>query len=70
VSDASRPARPSSRPPQYCPSVARALRELAQMPLAEACLSGSCDICLAQRTALCHTDRPGVAAHPARRAGQ
>ena len=35
------------------PSVEKALRELAQMPLTEACVSGLCDICLYQ-TGLCN----------------
>jgi hypothetical protein len=35
------------------PSVEKALRELAQMPLSEACVSGLCDICLYQ-TDLCN----------------
>ena len=34
------------------PAVEKALRELAQMPVTEACLSGLCDICLYQ-TGLC-----------------
>jgi hypothetical protein len=39
--------------PYRYPSVEKALRELAQMPLTEACVSGLCDICLYQ-TGLCN----------------
>ena len=39
--------------PCRSPSVERALRELAQMPVTEACVSGLCDICLYQ-TGLCN----------------
>ena len=43
----------ASTPPCRSPSVDQALRELAQMPLTEACVSGLCDMCLYQ-TGLCN----------------
>lgn len=33
-------------PPSYFSSSERALRELARIPLTEACVSGLCDVCL------------------------
>lgn len=38
----------ASTDPCRSPSVDKALRELAQMPLTEACVSGLCDMCLYQ----------------------
>ena len=38
----------ASMGPYRSPSVEQALRELAQMAITEACLSGLCDICLYQ----------------------
>jgi hypothetical protein len=43
----------ASTAPCRSPSVDKALRELAQMPLTEACVSGLCDMCLYQ-TDLCN----------------
>ena len=40
-------------PPYQSPSVAQALQELAHMAVTEACVSGLCDICLAQQGCLC-----------------
>lgn len=40
--------------PYRSPSIERLSRELAQMPLTEACVSGLCDICLYQ-AGLCMT---------------
>ncbi len=34
----------------------RAMRELKQMTCTEACVSGLCDICLAQQTCFCHAE--------------
>ncbi len=39
-------------------AVEQALEEIAHTPLAEACLHGLCDICVADQTSLCHTVRP------------
>jgi hypothetical protein len=41
----------ASMGPNRSPSVQQALRELAQMAITEACLSGLCDMCLYQTDA-------------------
>ena len=41
--------------PCRSPALENALRELARMPVTEACLSGLCDICCLCRTDLCLT---------------
>ena len=41
----------ASTGPYRSPSVEQALRELAQMAITEACLSGLCDMCLYQADA-------------------
>ena len=56
--------RTSCRPP----SVEKALRELAQMAVTEACVSGLCGICLYQRTDLCTIfGKAGGNLHPPKR---
>jgi hypothetical protein len=45
--------------PCRSPLVEKALRELAQMPLTEACVAGLCDICLYQ-TGLCNIVGPAA----------
>ena len=40
-------------PPYQSPSVEQALQALAHMAVTEACVSGLCDICLAQQRCLC-----------------
>ncbi len=59
---------PSCNPPlvpPVSPAVEQALRELLSLPVAEACLSGICDICLAYGTELCNTVQPGRGKRPA-----
>ena len=41
----------ASTGPYRSPSVEQALREVAQMAITEACLSGLCDMCLCQTDA-------------------
>ncbi len=56
--------------PCCSPSVEKALRELAQMALTEACVSGLCDLCLYQ-TGLCTiVGQPGEDSHLSRRSGK
>lgn len=46
------------------------LRELAQMPITEACVSGLCDICLACQTCLCDSaGQPWKESDSSRRSG-
>jgi len=56
--------------PCRSPSVEKALRELAQMPVTEACVSGLCDLCLYQK-ALCNViGKQGDDAPPSRGSGK
>ena len=52
------------------PSVDKALRELAQMPLAEACVSGLCDICLYQAGPCNIVGKNWADSQPSRRSGE
>jgi hypothetical protein len=56
--------------PGRSPSVDKALRELGQMPLTEACVSGLCDMCLYQ-TGLCNiVGKYWADSQPSRRSGE
>jgi hypothetical protein len=56
--------------PGRSPLVEKALRELAQMPLTEACVSGLCDICLYQ-AGLCNmVGKHWADAQPSKRSGE
>jgi hypothetical protein len=56
--------------PSRSPSVDKALRKLAQMPLTEACVSGLCDMCLFQ-TGLCNmVGQHWADSQPSRRSGE
>ncbi len=52
------------------PAVERALRELAQMPVTEACVSGLCDMCLYQASLCDVICQPGENSSPSRRSEQ
>ncbi len=51
-------------------SVEKALRELAQMAVTEACVSGLCDICLYQTDLCMIVHRRWEDSHPSRRSGK
>lgn len=60
----------ASTAPCRSPLVEKALRELAQMPLTEACVSGLCDMCLYQ-TGLCNiVGKHRADSQPSRRSGE
>lgn len=59
----------ASTAPCRSPSVDKALRELAQMPLTEACVSGLCDICLYQ-TGCNIVGKNWADSQPSRRSGE
>lgn len=60
----------ASTAPCRSPSVDKALRELAQIPLTEACVSGLCDMCLYQ-TGLCDiVGKHWADSQPSRRSGE
>ena len=55
--------------PYRSPSVEKALRELSQMAVTEACVSGSCDICVLQTDLCMLANQHGENPHPSRRSG-
>jgi hypothetical protein len=60
----------ASTAPCCSPSIDKALKELAQMPLTEACVSGLCDMCLYQ-TGLCNiVGKHWADSQPSRRSGE
>lgn len=58
--------------PYRSPSVEEALRELTQLAVTEACVSGLCDICLCQnQTGPCNiVGQRWQDSHPSRRSGE
>ena len=58
------------REPRCSPSVEKALQELAQLAVTEACLCGACDICLNQTGSCDITGQPSESLQPSRRSEQ
>jgi hypothetical protein len=56
--------------PPRSPSVEKALLELAQMPVTEACVSGSCDFCLYQADQCTIVGSRRGNSHPSGRSGK
>ena len=56
--------------PCRSPSVEKALRELAQLAVTEACVSGSCDICLFQTDPCNIVGQHWEDSHPSGRSGE
>ena len=64
------PIMSAGRAPCRSPSVEKALRELAQMAVTEACVSGLCDICLYQKDLCMIVGQHGEGSHPSRPSGK
>ena len=58
------------RAPCRSPSVEKALRELEHMSVTEACVSGSCDICLHQTDPCNIVDPHRENSHPSSQSGE